>query len=103
MRIDQKNTFLYLLYFYFYRKVLNMFLGIPMVEWIGYAASLSLMVSFMFKDVKKLRLINSLGAIFFIVYGFFLPNISIPIIITNVFILGANIYYLFFNKKTTNT
>jgi len=76
-----------------------MILGITITEWIGYLASLVLIVSFMMKNVSTLRIINSIGAILFVVYGIML-NISWPIIITNVFILFANIYYLFFKKNT---
>jgi hypothetical protein len=62
-------------------------------EWIGYLASLILMISFLMKNIITLRTINSIGAILFIVYGFMLAT-SWPIIITNVFILGVNLIYL---------
>lgn len=75
-----------------------MILGISITEWVGYLASLLLIISFMMKDVMKLRLINSMGAIVFVIYGIML-NTSYPIIITNVFILGANMYYLSKMKK----
>lgn len=60
---------------------------------IGYAASAVLMVSFLMKNINTLRLINSIGAILFIVYGFMLAT-SWPVIITNAFILSVNIFYL---------
>ncbi len=66
-------------------------------EWIGYMASFIVMISFLYKNIRTLRLINSTGAIVFIIYGILLN--SIPIIITNLFILGANIYYLFIKKQ----
>lgn len=75
-----------------------MILGISLTEWVGYAASGVLMISFMMKDVKTLRIINSMGAILFVIYGIMLKT-SYPIIITNVFILGANMYYLSKMKK----
>jgi hypothetical protein len=75
-----------------------MFLGISITEWVGYAASLALIISFMMKNVRTLRIINSVGAILFVVYGVLLFT-SWPIIITNAFILLANIYYLTFRKK----
>jgi len=75
-----------------------MLLGIPFTEWIGYLASAVLIVSFMMKKVRTLRFINSIGAILFVIYGFLLA-ISWPIIITNSFILGANIYYLYLKKE----
>ena len=70
-----------------------MFLGIEITEWIGYLASVALIISFMMKNVNTLRMINSVGAILFIIYGVMLAT-SLPIIITNVFILLLNIYYL---------
>ena len=73
-------------------------LGIPLTEWVGYLAMLALLVSFTMKDVRKLRAINSIGAILFVVYGFLLQT-SWPIIITNLAILCLNIYYLFVNKN----
>ncbi|GGD99129.1 uroporphyrinogen decarboxylase [Planktosalinus lacus] len=66
-------------------------------ELIGYLASLLLIISFLMRNIKTLRLINSLGCIAFIVYGFMLQT-SWPIIITNAFIVGANIYYLFIKR-----
>jgi len=70
-----------------------MLLNIEYTEWVGYLASIILIISFMMKNVSTLRIINSAGAVLFIIYGYML-QISWPIIITNVFILGANIYYL---------
>ena len=75
-------------------------LGFEYTEWIGYLASIILIISFMMKNVSTLRIINSAGAVLFILYGYMLQT-SWPIIITNVFILGANIYYLTL-KKVSN-
>lgn len=68
-------------------------LGISLTEWIGYAASLGVLVSFLMKDIKVLRIINSIGCALFVAYGIMLS--SIPIIVTNVAILFVNAYYLF--------
>ena len=65
-------------------------LGFEYTEWIGYLASIILIISFMMKNVSTLRIINSAGAVLFILYGYMLQT-SWPIIITNVFILGAKI------------
>lgn len=62
-------------------------------ELVGYLASLLLMIAFSMKDIKKLRIINSAGCFCFIVYGVML-NTSWPIIITNGFIIGMNIWHL---------
>jgi hypothetical protein len=61
-------------------------------------ASVALIISFMMKNVNSLRIINSFGAVLFIAYGIML-QISWPIIITNVFILLVNIYYLTIKKN----
>ncbi len=74
-------------------KKYYMFFEIEYTEWVGYLASITLIISFMMKNMNTLRIINSLGALLFIIYGYML-NTSWPIIITNVFILLANIYYL---------
>lgn len=71
--------------------------SITFTDWIGYIASGLLIISFMMKNVRTLRIINSFGCAFFIYYGILLEN-ALPIIITNAFILSSNIYYLFIKK-----
>lgn len=66
---------------------------ISLTEWVGYLASLLLMVSFIMKNIYTLRIVNSTGCLLFVIYGFMLTT-SWPIIISNAFILGVNIYYL---------
>jgi hypothetical protein len=73
-------------------------LGVSITEWVGYAAMVLLLISFMMKDVRKLRIINSFACAFFVAYGFML-SISWPIIISNAAIFGVNIYYLFVKKN----
>lgn len=67
-------------------------LGVTLTEWIGYAASLGVLVSFLMKDIKVLRVVNSVGCALFVAYGLMLG--SIPVIVTNVAILFVNAYYL---------
>lgn len=67
--------------------------GISITEWIGYLASAGVLTSFLMKDIRTLRIINSIGCGFFIAYGFMLQT-SWPIIITNVAIVIINFYYL---------
>ena len=62
-------------------------------EIVGYLASLAVLISFLLKDITKLRLVNILGCFLFIVYGFMLA-ISWPIIITNSATVIVNTYYL---------
>lgn len=75
--------------------------GITGTELVGYLASLAVLVSFTMKDVSKLRMINGVGCLLFVVYGFLMPTlrVGLPIIITNLAILGINIYYLFLRKN----
>lgn len=63
-----------------------------LTEWIGYAASAGVLLSFLMRDIRTLRMINSVGCFLFIIYGFLLS--SIPVILTNVIIVIINIYYL---------
>ncbi|MBT8254200.1 MAG: uroporphyrinogen decarboxylase [Flavobacteriaceae bacterium] len=72
--------------------------AVNQAEWVGYAAMLMVLISFMMKDFRKLRFVNSVGALLFVVYGFLL-QISWPIVITNLAIVGVNCYYLFFRKN----
>ena len=63
----------------------------------GYAASGFVLLSFLMKDIIKLRIVNSVGCLFFVIYGVLL-DISWPIIITNTAIIGVNLYYLLLKK-----
>lgn len=62
-------------------------------EIVGYLASLIVLISFLMKNMKTLRIINTIGCVLFVAYGILL-NFSIPIVLTNVAIVGINIYYL---------
>ena len=71
-----------------------MFLGISLVEWVGYGAMATVLTSFLMKSVTKLRIVNSLGCLLFVVYGVMLDPLSKPIVVTNTAIFCINIYYL---------
>ena len=68
-------------------------------EIMGYAAMAVLMVSFLFKDLTKLRIVNSVACGLFVAYGFMLEPTQYPIIISNAFIMCVNIFYLLKGKK----
>ena len=68
-----------------------------MIDAIGYVAMAILLISFMMKDIKKLRWVNTVGCAIFIVYGAMLG--SFPILITNAAIVLVNLYYLFIKKN----
>jgi hypothetical protein len=64
--------------------------------YIGYLASALVLISFLMKKIIYLRVINSFGCAFFIIYGTLIS--SVPVVITNVAIVMVNIYYL--TRKT---
>ncbi|MEJ6791823.1 MAG: uroporphyrinogen decarboxylase [Lacinutrix sp.] len=74
--------------------------GITLTEYVGYAASIMVLISFTMKDVKKLRTLNMIACLLFVAYGFLMPTlrIGLPIIITNVAIFCINFYYSFLKK-----
>jgi hypothetical protein len=72
-------------------------LGVTLVDWIGYLAMAVLLVSFMMKNVTKLRVINSVGCVIFILWGVLIHQY--PVVITNTSIVLINFYYLFIKKK----
>ena len=72
------------------------------IEYVGYTASFFVLLSFVMKDMKTLRLINIIGCSFFIAYGFLIPGISWPIVVTNVAIVVVNLFYLYKISKGTN-
>ncbi len=67
---------------------------ITLTDWVGYLASVLVLISFLMKDIKKLRAINTIGCFTFVIYGILL-GWSYPIIITNAAIFGINITAIF--------
>ena len=67
-------------------------LGIPVLEWIGYIASVLVLISLSMASIIKLRWYNLAGAILFSAYGFLIG--SLPVGIMNFLIVCANIYNL---------
>ena len=59
---------------------------------VGYFASAFVLLSFVMKEMTKLRIVNIIGCSFFIAYGFMMP--SWPVVITNVAIVCVNVFYL---------
>ncbi len=69
-----------------------------MIDFIGYAASFFVVLSFLLKDnVTYIRLTNLVGCVLFVIYGIYIH--SIPIILPNAFLIFVQIYYVFFKKK----
>lgn len=69
-----------------------------LVQIIGYAASLFIVMSFVVKNIKHIRIINLIGCVFFVIYGVMLGMLW-PIIIPNAVICFIQVYYLFLDKK----
>lgn len=72
---------------------------INIVEWLGYAASLIVLISLLMSSVKRLRWINLAGSLAFAVYGFLVG--ALPVGFMNLGIVIINIYFLFqmYTKK----
>jgi uncharacterized protein with PQ loop repeat len=66
----------------------------------GYSASIVILLSFLMKDVKRLRMINIVGCCLFVAYGILL-DFSIPLIGTNLAIAIINVVFLIKMKKQT--
>ncbi|WP_409258619.1 uroporphyrinogen decarboxylase [Riemerella anatipestifer] len=66
-------------------------------EYIGYLASAFVAISFLLKEINKIRMVNLIGCLLFVAYGFLID--SLPVTITNILISLVQIYYLFLAKK----
>lgn len=70
------------------------------LDWIGYIASLIVLISLLMSSIKKLRWINLVGALVFGIYGFMIH--SIPTGFMNVGIVLIDMYFLariYFSKE----
>jgi GNAT superfamily N-acetyltransferase len=63
-----------------------------LLEWLGYVASLIVLISLLMSSVKRLRWINLCGSLIFAVYGFLIG--ALPVGFMNAGIVVINIYYL---------
>lgn len=63
-----------------------------LLDWIGYIASLIILISLLMSSIKKLRWINLVGALIFGVYGFLIG--SLPTGLMNIGIAVIDIYFL---------
>lgn len=70
-----------------------------MSEILGYIATVLVILSYLSKDLKKLRVISIIACAIFIVYA--VMQDLYPVLITNVSIIGVNIYRIIqeSNKK----
>lgn len=69
-----------------------------MIEFLGIVASLFVISAFCFKDVKIIRILDCIGAILYIMYGFLIGSFSN--ILLNSFLVIVQIFNLYkLNKK----
>ncbi|SMC80062.1 uroporphyrinogen decarboxylase [Moheibacter sediminis] len=70
-------------------------------EWIGYAASVFIVMSFIVNNLKSVRIINMIGCMCFVIYGTYFE--AWPVVIPNAIIIFIQLYFLFFKdiKKSS--
>ncbi len=61
-------------------------------EIIGYIGSALVLLSFMMVSVYKLRIVNTIGSLFCVIYGILIN--AYPTVIMNVALVAINVYYL---------
>lgn len=64
------------------------------INYIGYAASIFVVISFLLKDLRKIRFINLIGCLCFVVYGLLFIEKLWPVIIPNALLALVQIYHL---------
>ncbi|MGL5417453.1 MAG: YgjV family protein [Clostridium sp.] len=67
------------------------------INWIGYIASALIVVSLLFTSMTKLRIVNSIGCIVFVIYGIIIK--AYPVAISNGLIVIINMVNLYKMKK----
>ncbi|SET09914.1 inner membrane protein [Natronincola peptidivorans] len=67
-------------------------MNIDLLEWLGYLASILVLISLLMSSIVKLRWINLLGSFLFATYGFLIG--ALPVGLVNSCIVFINIYYL---------
>lgn len=72
-----------------------------MIELLGYVAMVLVALSFLMKDIIKLRLINAIGCACFVVYALLLPTPAYPVAGLNILVVCVNIYYILKAKKSS--
>ncbi|WP_414632288.1 MULTISPECIES: YgjV family protein [unclassified Clostridium] len=72
-----------------------------LIEWIGYLASILITISMFMKKIFKLRFINLMGCILFVIYGLIIG--AYPVAIANAIIVFINLYYLYKLFREMNT
>ncbi|CWW54383.1 MULTISPECIES: YgjV family protein [Haemophilus] len=67
------------------------------IEFLGYMATFFVAASFLFKSIVHLRIVNSIGAILFVIYSLIIT--AYPVAVLNAFLVVVNIYQLWRLKQ----
>lgn len=62
------------------------------IEAIGILATVFVLISFLFRNPKQIRIVNIIGAILFVVYGILISSLSVWLL--NGALIAIHIYYL---------
>lgn len=60
----------------------------------GYLASVFIVLAFFFSNITKIRIINAIGCICFVVYAVYKD--ALPVLVPNALLLIVQVYYLIF-------
>ena len=63
-----------------------------LIEIWGYVSMIIVLISMLMKDIKKLRILNTIACSMFVIYGFVLG--AYPIVIMNILVICINIFRL---------
>jgi hypothetical protein len=64
-----------------------------MIEVFGYISMIVVLISTMMKDMKKLRIINSIGCLMFVIYGLYMQ--TYPIVAMNIVVILIHFWRLY--------
>ena len=68
----------------------------PMVEILGIVATLFILAAFSLNDKKLIRLVDSMGALLFVIYGILINSLSVWLL--NICLIIINLYKIKNNK-----
>jgi hypothetical protein len=74
-------------------------LGLEYLEWVGYLASVVIVVSMMMPSIIRFRWVNLLGALLFSVYGFLIGAVPVGVLNGIIVLVDAYYLYLIYSKK----
>ena len=67
------------------------------IEIIGFIATILTIISFTFKDILTVRIVNTIGSIVWLIYGFYSKDH--PVILVNISVILIQIWAMFFLLK----